>query len=208
MSTFAWTVDAWLTRILTLLSIIICIYIIKIDLKSKQIQQREQPAIATSYNSKWLNFWSLTTMILFTIQLFMNLLLKIPFLCEYSFRFISLFWSLAQCTILMYMVNRLQFSFSTQQIHNKYGYNKCTFYILYFFISIAILYTLSIEWMAFDVITLSHYNGCDVIFKGTTYLNITRILYSILVILHIIVLWMYIWKIFQFRCKTKFMDHR
>lgn len=202
-----WIADAWITRIVAPIAIFISLWNIRKEIKSKQSQQQNQPEIAHSHNARWLNFWSLLTMILFTLQIFMNFVLKIPYLCLGTSYMIAIFWSLAQCAILMYMINRLQFSFSMEMVHNKHGYHKYTFYILYFIIIGHMIYVIARLWAPIIVIDLKA-NGCDIAFKAEEYIIMAYYLFAMLLFVHFLVLFMYIIKIIQIRFKFENMDYR
>ena len=191
---------AWTARIIFPICILICISFIKTDLKNKSIPEDQYQI--------WLDRLSLLTMLCCTFQMLVNFLHKTPWICQYNFRFIILFWGSAQCIIPLYQTVRLQSIFSAKRVHNKYGYNKCVFIIVYTIIFVNIAVLLAVFWSILDVKDHGVF-GCE--YNSRRRLKAYNISTSLIVywfifgfgIMHLGVLSLYVIKILQIKRKIR-----
>ena len=109
------------------LDCIVCIYIVCKEYK-KRIQMEE---IDTNKYQQRLQIFSFTLLTLCPIYYF--ILMLWPFLCDYGLKFItSCIYLLSKILISFYQIARLQYCFSSQQLHSsKHAYAKTVFIYLY-----------------------------------------------------------------------------
>lgn len=199
---------SWATWILIPISIIISLTIIKKELRNRKQTQDQQKLVQQDSYQKWLNISSLTAMILFTMQLIINLINKIPVICQYSYVIIVTFWCLAHCTLALYQTIRLQAIFSSERIHSTFGYSIYTFYIIYGVIFISMVYAIYAQAVSYDYDDYGVY-GCGIIFASSdTFENTVPISILLLFTLHCGVLMLYVIKICQISKQSSVQDER
>ena len=99
----------------------------------KEYKKRKSEAELTISNTyqKWLNRWSMLAMILLTMALAIKPIEKWYPLCKWIYVLSLYFYFQAKVIITFYQIARLQYCFSTAQMHSKYGYSKGWFIFLY-----------------------------------------------------------------------------
>eukprot|EP01084_Bolivina_argentea_P013614 25556_1 len=158
-------------------------------------------------NQKWLQIWSMCTMISCTLLITFYLFHKIPYICLYTYRLETPLFTLSGVLLTYYQISRLEYCFSVGNIHsNTYGINKCTFITLYVIGMLLPIFTIITTTYGQRVVSVGIL-GChwkhnpQYIFQFTLPTILAYYIFYDLLVLGI-----YIYKIHQIRKHTAFKD--
>eukprot|EP01084_Bolivina_argentea_P225819 381534_1 len=190
--------SVWILRLGDSVAIILSVYIFKKEYNSFTSNPK-----AIGYQ-KWLNLFSLSTMILCILTTINYIFTVSPVVCKYPLSFRIIFYASTRCMLTFYQIARLSYCFEQNQIHSKkYGYNKYLFVFLYINGIILILFAAISSFFIFNV----HFVEWGCIPIRTDYFNIfVFIWYSWYILWDFFVLFLYIIKICQFNQKQSIQE--
>ena len=139
--------------------------------KRKATKETEEQIPSVSYQ-KWLNRWSILTMILFSMAVTIIPLNQIYILCKWIKSAYNLGYMGGKISTTFYQIARLQYCFAEEQVHSKYGYSKGLFIFLYSCGVIGSLLLVLESYRYLFVRTWHHeqYTGCDGDFTESTFI--------------------------------------
>ena len=176
----------------------------------KELQKRSHDDVPRDINiyQKWLNFWSALTMISCIVGLIVAILHRVEYICLYSSLFAIQTWLQQSICLTIYQIIRLQYIFSSSQIHSDtYSIPNYLFIFLYsnLFILVIILYVFP---FLTTIVKPNGELGCILDYQFT--MNIHRIIaiggISWYYILDLTVLLLYIFKNYQIQNHTSFKE--
>eukprot|EP01084_Bolivina_argentea_P258972 436810_1 len=194
---------SWFSRIIFTLLFFILLFMFRHE-PSKRRMANEKNNHYHSIYEQLLSITSIAVIALCIVTSLLMILTIIPNVCIYVFCLIGFLWSMIKYTLTLYQIGRLQYTFSSQQIHSvKYSYSRCTFIILYMFFILNLTITIYISFIIIQPESIDKY-GCiakEPSDEDTKYVMIGLIFYAIW---DWTVLSMYIYKVIQIYFKTNF----
>eukprot|EP01084_Bolivina_argentea_P066812 121822_1 len=200
-------IAGWFNRCIYILLLIILFWIFKSEPSKRKIKQETNDHYNSIYQ-RLLNISSIVVIIFCIIAAFLSLLTCIPYICVYTNGVSGFTWSLIKITLTLYQIARLNYCFSSQQVHSsKYGYSKYTFGVLYIGAIVNIVSTFYVSFFIVHIVTeqIDMY-GC--IAKIPCKQDFKLILMSIIIyfVWDLTVLFLYIYKVIQIYFKTNFQN--
>ena len=189
----------WIVRICAPIAILIQLKLIKIELDKRKTENWSEH---NNYE-KWLKICSLSSMIGNVLILFAMITETIPIVCKYTFGFYSCLWSFSVCSLTLFQIVRLQYCFSSSQVHSDFGYPKCLFIILYAMRFILILYQMIVAWIAFSSTDIGNNFGCLIVPKLGYFWELRLPPIFVYYAWDLLTLMLYIAKLCQFSRKIK-----
>ena len=156
--------------ILCVVAILICGFILKRECTKRKNQKTKDDD--KNIYLKWLDFWSLLTIILCVGSPFFELIAVINSNLCFINKISELLNSNMAHSIILYQISRLQYCFYSKQIHSKqYGYPKSLFIFLYCYGACLTIYTIVAVWIS-SVYVPSNHHGCIRILFNTKLVGI------------------------------------
>lgn len=149
----------WISRIWCIIAVLVCIFILKREYRNRQNVTTQTNDDKNIY-LKFLDFWSLLTIILCVISpLFQLIAIIHPSLCFVS-KISGTSTTNLSYALILYQVSRLQYCFYSRQIHStQWGYPQSIFIALYIYGGCFSLYATSLIWTTAQYVPSNNY-GC------------------------------------------------
>eukprot|EP01084_Bolivina_argentea_P213184 362154_1 len=198
-------VSGWIGRTLFAIQFVIACVLFKSEPKKRKTNNHDNNGYYNVYD-KLLNLWSTIFIISFIMYSLVTFLTRIPNICLYFEQLFYVLWAFVKIILLYYQIARLQYCFSSEQIHSKKNsYSNFTFYFLYFvgicFLLLCI-YHCTVYAKPINVPSF----GCRLIPNHIDFVMLYFVHIGLYTILDWSVLCMYIYKVIQIRTNTNFKD--